>query len=62
MYMRENVLQKKQPAKPFTVLRAERIYSVLLGRLKSSMTKFFHILILMCLNVNCFSLKFIMFL
>lgn len=51
--MRENVLQKIQPAKTFVVLRAVCLYLVLFGGLNSFIKEFLCSIIVICFAVNC---------
>lgn len=55
MYMCENVLQKIQPTKPFVVLRAVYLYSILFGGLNSFIKEFLRLIIVICFAVNCAS-------
>ncbi len=50
--MRENVLQKIQPAKLFVVLQAVCLYSVLFGGLNSFIKEFLRLIIVICFAVN----------
>lgn len=52
MYMCENVLQKIQPAKPFVVMQAVCLYSVLFGGLNSFIKEFLRLIIVICFAVN----------
>lgn len=53
MYMCENVLQIKLPAKPFVVLQAVCLYSVLFGGSNSFIKEFLRLIIVICFAVNC---------
>ncbi len=55
MYMCENVLQTKLPAKQQKVLQAVCLYSVLFGGLNSFIKEFGRLIIVICFVVNCYS-------